>query len=259
MCLLIYYIILPSTRNRKLSKEQLQKRFDTHQKLHDFEIDFLFKDVKPRTGFTSMQYRYLEKGIRYQGIFDIETADFDPTEKFIICYNFTIRDIVTGKLEHMEDSITKDDIKTAVSKNNFHFDYRLLETLSWNIQQVDHLIGHFSSKFDVPYFRSRCLLTGRPELIPPYGSIRYGDTWRLMKNTMKAKRNTLRNFIIQTTHNDEKTFVDLKYWFKIYFPDNVDWQKSMDYIQKHCQLDVKMTVNGLKIVEMFNAIGMQQY
>ena len=26
---------------------------------------------------TDIQFRYLEKGIRYQGIFDIETADFD--------------------------------------------------------------------------------------------------------------------------------------------------------------------------------------
>lgn len=206
---------------------------------------------------TEMQFRYLEKGIRYQGIFDIETSDFDPTEKFIICYNFTVRDILTGKEEHFEDAITKEDIKTAVSKNNFHFDYRLLTNLSKCLKDCDHIVGHFSSKFDMPYFRSRCLLTGRPELIPEYGELRYGDTWRMMKQSMKAKRNTLKNFITQTTGQDEKTFVNLKFWFKVYYPDNQDWEKSMGYIVDHCRRDVRMTVRGLKVAEKFCSIGLQ--
>lgn len=206
---------------------------------------------------TTIQFRYLEKGIRYQGVFDIETSDFDPNEKFIICYNMIIRDILTGKEEHVGDKITKADIHSAVDKQTFHFDKRLLGTLSHNLKQCDHVVGHFSSKFDMPYFRSRCLLTKQPELIPEYGSIRFGDTWRMMKTSMKAKRNTLVNFISQTTGNNEKTYVELKYWYSIYFPSSKRWQKSMTYIVDHCVKDVRMTLAGLKIAEKFNSIGMQ--
>jgi len=215
-----------------------------------------FKNLKAED-LTDMQFRYLEKGIRYQGVFDIETSDFDPNEKFIICYVMRIRDILTGEEQEVADKITKADIQSAVDNQNFHFDKRLLETLSHNLKYCDHVVGHFSSKFDMPYFRSRCLLTKQPELIPEYGSIRFGDTWRMMKTSMKAKRNTLVNFISQTTGNNEKTFVELKYWYSIYFPASKRWQKSMDYIFDHCVKDVKMTLEGLKVAEKFNSIGMQ--
>jgi hypothetical protein len=237
----------PLTHLTLKQKAELRKEKRYDELCRTYEVDEL----------SEMQFRYLEKGIRYQGIFDIETSDFDPEERFIICYDFIIRDILTGEEEHLQDHITKDDIKKAVKNNTFHFDYRLLETLSWNIKQCDQLVGHFSSKFDMPYFRSRCLLTRRPELIPEYGSIRYADTWRMMKQSMKAKRNTLKNFIRQTTGNDEKTFVDLKFWFKVWFGDNQDWKLSMDYIVDHCEKDVRMTLEGLKVAEKFNNIGMQ--
>ncbi len=57
---------------RLLKIDEIRNRFNLHRKLHDFEVDELFKDVKHRK-FTDIQYRYLEKGIRYQGIIDIET------------------------------------------------------------------------------------------------------------------------------------------------------------------------------------------
>jgi hypothetical protein len=123
------------------------------------------------------------------------------------------------------------------------------------MKQAHHVVGHYSTKFDNPYFRSRCLLTKQQELIPHYGYQFYGDTWRMMKTTMKAKRNTLKNFIRQTTGNDEKTFVDLKYWYITHFKDHKLWKKSMDYIIDHCVKDVKMTYEGLQKAELFNNIG----
>ena len=168
---------------------------------------------------------------------------------------FRSRDIVTEKIEHVQDSITKSDIKKAVSQSTFDFDKRLLTTLSHNMKQAHHVVGHYSTKFDNPYFRSRCLLTNQEDLIPGYGYQFYGDTWRMMKSTMKAKRNTLKNFIRQTTGNDEKTFVDLKYWYITHFKDHKLWKKSMDYIIDHCVKDVRMTYEGLKRAELFNNIG----
>ncbi len=239
---------------RELTLEQLQTRFDLHQKLHRFEVDKLFSDVKHKK-FTEIQYRYLEIGIRHQFIYDIETSDFDPEQNFIICYVGILRDIVTEKIEHVQDSMTKKDIQQAVDKQTFNFDCRLLKTLSWNMKQAHHVVGHFSTKFDNPYFRSRCLFTNQESLIPDYGYQFYGDTWRMMKTTLKAKRNTLKNFIRITGGKDEKTFVDLKYWYITHFKDHKLWEKAMGYILDHCVKDVRMTYLGLRKAELFNNIG----
>lgn len=243
---------------RLLNISGLQERFNTHKKLRHDEIDVLFADYKPEEGFTEIQYRYLEVGIRWQGIFDIETSDFDPEQNFIICYDMIIRDILTGETQHVSDSITKKDIQDAVDFQTFHFDYRLLQTLSYNIKYCDQIVGHYSSKFDYPYFRTRCLLTDQDKLIPQYGEILSADTWRYMKNTMKAKRNTLKNFIRLTGGKDDKTYVDLKYWYITHFKDHKQWRKSMDYIIDHCKKDVKMTYHGLMKVELFNPISRLQ-
>lgn len=240
---------------RQLNMAGLQSRFANRQKLRHDEIDRLFAKEMPKEGFTEIQYRYLEYGIRYQGIWDIETSDFNPEQNFMICYDMLIRDIVTGKLEHVGDSITKKDIEVAVHKQTFHFDYRLLQTLSWNLHQCDQVIGHYSSKFDYPYFRSRCLLTGQDNLIPDYGYLVSADTWRYMKNTIKANRNTLKNFIRITGGKDEKTFVDLKYWYIAHFHKHKQWQEAMNYIVDHCEKDVLMTYKGLLKVEKFNPIS----
>lgn len=240
---------------RKLNLAGIQERFDARKKLRRDEVDRLFAKEMPRKGFTEQQYRYLEKGIRYQAIFDIETSDFKPEENFIICYNMIIRDIVTEKDDYIEDAITKDDIKKAVDEQTFHFDRRLLQTLSHNLHEVHQIVGHYSTKFDYPYFTTRCLLTGQDELIPPYGYLTHQDTWRMMKRSMKAPRNTLKNFIRLTGGKDEKTFVDLKYWYITHFKDHKDWQRSMNYIVDHCRKDVKMTLNGLRKAELFNPIS----
>ena len=206
-----------------------------------------------------MQVRYLEKGIMYQGIYDIETSDFNPYQNFIICYVFHRRNILTGKIQKRVVSITKADIKNAVRNNNFDFDYRLLQKLSQDINSVDQIVGHFSTKFDNSYFKSRCLLTKQVHLIPDYFDKMASDTWRMMKTTLKSPRNTLNNLILQTTGSSQKTHVDLKYWYKVKFKDSPDWNKAMNYIVDHCEKDVNMTVKALKIIEKFNLVGGQSF
>lgn len=204
---------------------------------------------------TDMQVRYLERGYRYQLIYDIETSDFNPYQNFIICYVAHMRDILTGKVEKFQYSITKKDIQNAVDRTTFDFDRKLLQKLSQCIKSADHVVGHFSTKFDNNFFTSRCLLSNQAELIPDWKTVDAGDTWRMMKTQMKAPRNTLNNLILQTTGTSQKTHVDLKYWYTVKFPKSKDWQKSMDYIVDHCVKDVKMTEKALKKIEKFCSIG----
>lgn len=204
---------------------------------------------------SNMQVRYLEKGIRYQGIYDIETSDFSPIENFIICFVFHRRDILTGKIEKFSYNILPKDIMKAVGSNNFDFDHHLLQKLSKCVFSVDQIIGHYSTRFDNNYFRSRCLITKQEDLIPEYLDKMSGDTWRMMKTTLKAPRNTLNNLILISTGSSQKTHVDLKYWYKIWFKDGQDWQKAMNYIVDHCKKDVAMTVKSLIKIEKFNSIS----
>ena len=240
---------------RQLKIEEIEQRFNLHRKLHDFEVDELFKNIRHRK-FTDIQYRYLEKGIRYQGVIDIETSDFNPYKNFIIGYVMIIRDLVTGKEILYQDNIEKRDIAVAVKNDSFDFDRRLLSQLGSHLSECDQIVGHYSSKFDIPYIRSRLLLTDQQESIPPYGQLRFGDTWRMMKNSIKAPRNTLKNLAIYTNTKDQKTHVDYHHWQRIWFKDSPEWDKSMHCIMDHCVKDVKMTVRALKKIEQFNNIPM---
>ena len=237
---------------RELSIGAINDRFDKHQKLHDFEISQLFGGCK----FNTMQQRYLEKGIQYQGIYDIETSDFSPLGNFIIGYVFHTRDIANETTKIYEDSITKDDITKAVKNDNFHFDYRLLQSLSKRIMECHQIVGHYSSKFDTNYYRVRCMLTKQNHLIPDYGRILQADTWRMMKNTMKAPRNTLQYLALMTATPDQKTHVSMTHWKGVYFKDSPKWAVHKEYIMSHCRKDVTMTAKALKKIEKFNAISM---
>lgn len=236
----IYGIFLTPKEKRIERYEKLKKQLMEKYKVKRLSIQ---------------QIRYLEKGIRYQGVYDIETSDFNPYQNFIICYVFHRRDILTGHIEKIVHNITKNDITQAVANNNFDFDRKLLQYMSKDIQSVDQIVGHFSTKFDNGYFKSRCLLTNQVELIPNHLDKLSGDTWRMMKTTLKAPRNTLNNLILQTSGSSQKTYVDLKYWYKVKFKDSPEWQKSMDYIIDHCKKDVTMTVKALMKIEKFNIIS----
>jgi hypothetical protein len=203
-----------------------------------------------------MQVRYLEKGIENIVYYDIETSDFNPYQNFIICYCAEIRNILTGKITKYEYSITKNDIHKAVDLNTFDFDHKLLQHMSKVLHSGNMIIGHYASKFDLGYFTARCLLTNQDELKNgKYGELVQADTWRMMKNTLKAPRNTLNNLILITTGKSQKTHVDLKYWYTIRFPKNENWQKSMNYIVDHCRKDVTMTRKAHMKIEKFNPIS----
>ena len=204
---------------------------------------------------TSTQHQYLKKKIQYQGIWDIETTDFDPKRGFIVCYSFLFRNIISGKTKMVSDAITKQDIKDAVKRNGFTFDYRILKTLSECMKDCDQVIGHYSTKFDMPFFRTRCLITKQDQLIPEYGEVLQGDTWRMCKNSLKMPRNTLNNLGYYTLGKSDKTYVDMEHWMNIWFHQNQNWNKSMRYITEHCEIDVNMTYKALKKIERFNSVS----
>ena len=129
---------------RHLNKDQIQERFDNHNKLHEFEVDYLF-DVKK---LNKEQYRWLMKGYRYFTIFDIESINFNARMGFVICWYALRWDILTDEKEMIYDSLQPSDMNKGYKTKNFDFDIRILQTLAAELSQADVVAGHYISKFD---------------------------------------------------------------------------------------------------------------
>jgi len=210
----------------------------------------------PLKHLEAWQHAYLKKKIRTQFIWDIETTGFNAKRDFIVCWHGIWRDIVTGKMEKVGDHISKKDIDISVKKHkNFNFDYRILQSLSDNLRVVDQAVGHYSTKFDMPFFRTRCIVAKQPELIPDYGELVQGDTWRMCRNSMRLYRNSLDVAAYTLLGESEKTKVDSTYWMTIWFEKHQNWNAAMEYIDDHCIRDVDMTYNLLRSMEKFNSVS----
>jgi len=239
---------------RDLDLHQIQKYFDEHKKLHEFEVDKLF-GVR---NLSKEQYRWLCKGYRYFTIFDIEAQLFDVRMGYVICWYALKWDILTDKKEMVYDSLDSKDMSFGYKTKNFDFDIRILQTLQDELGQSDIVVGHYISKFDLPYVSARCDLTNQSELNPGYLDYKIIDTWRVTKNKYNLYNsggNSLRNAGRIIAGYDEKTSVDLFIWKNIYYKNHPKWKSSMKYICDHCEIDVYQNFDVFKKLMKRVSIG----
>lgn len=240
---------------RELSIEQIQDRYDKHQKLHDFEVDKLF-GVK---NLTKEQYRWLAKGYRNVTIFDIEAVNFDVRMGFLICW-FAIRwDLLTDKKEVVYDQLEPKDMQSSYAQKSHDFDKRILGTLAEEIARCDILAGHYIQKFDIPYYTARAHLTKQDDLVPEYMDCRIIDTWRITKNKYNLYNsggNSLRNAGYIIAGHDSKTSVEMEKWKTMYYVKHPEWKACRKYITDHCEIDVWQNLDVLqKQMKRINAGG----
>lgn len=222
---------------RNLSVTAIQERFDQHNKLHEFEVDKLFGVEN----LNKEQYRWLCKGYRNFTVFDIEAIGFDVRMGFMICWYALRWDILTDKTEMIYDQLEPADMKENYKVQKMDFDKRILQTLSAELKLADIVAGHYISKFDLPYFSSRCNLTGQDELSPEHMDYRILDTWRITKNKYNLYNsggNSLRNAGRVIAGHDDKTSVDLDIWKTMYYKSHPKWKSCRKYICDHCEIDV---------------------
>jgi len=128
------------------------------------------------------------------GFFDIESEDLSAEYGIIFCY--CIRDSLTGKF--YEDHTTLDDIRKYSSKNREkqpREDYRVVKNLIRDFRNFSRLVGHYSSRYDLPFIRSRACINNLDFM--PFGSIYQSDTWDILRRKFKFRRNTLENSHLQ--------------------------------------------------------------
>lgn len=159
------------------------------------------------------------------GFYDIECSNLDADFGIILSYSIK----VLGKNEYYEGCIKKVDIDRAKAGDE---DKEVVKQLVEDLQKFDLLIGYYSSRFDMPFIRTRALTCGID--FPEYGSIKHIDLYFTIRGKFKLSSNRLENACRVILGKTEKTRVDGKYW-RAATRGNV---AALKYITTHNRYDV---------------------
>jgi uncharacterized protein YprB with RNaseH-like and TPR domain len=112
------------------------------------------------------------------GFYDIESSGLKATFGFMITYAIKPLDE-----KPFVRSVTPHDIRSGV------FDKHLCEQFIKDVEQFDRLIGFYSTKFDFPFTRTRCLLHGLD--FPAFGKKYQNDVYYSVKSKLSLHSNRL--------------------------------------------------------------------
>ena len=159
------------------------------------------------------------------GYFDIETLNFNAGHGFMLCY--CILDAKSGRI--YESHITKKDHSSKVLDRN------VVQKCVKDLGNFDKVVGFYSTKFDLPYVRSRAIHHGVD--FPGYGELKHEDVYYIIKNKFKFGRNSqeaaCRQIFGEAT---EKDHVDAATWLDAAVYGNTT---AMGRVVEHCKKDVR--------------------
>jgi uncharacterized protein YprB with RNaseH-like and TPR domain len=157
--------------------------------------------------------------------FDIEASNLDAN--FGIMISWVVKEL--DKDELYIDHLTQQDIITSEFDKP---DKRITQNLINVLSQFDRVVGHYSSKFDLPFVRTRALYCGLD--FPAYGQLYQDDTWSIAKSKLKLNSNRLDTIAQVILGKSDKTRIEYKYWLGALHGD----KESIDYIVEHNKIDV---------------------
>lgn len=157
------------------------------------------------------------------GYVDIESSNLEANFGIILTWCVKIG----KKIYH--DQLSEADIKKYRADKR---DTRIVGTLVKTMLKCDRVVGHYSSRFDFPFIRTRALICGVK--FPPYGMIMQDDTWRIARNKLRLNSNRLETVCRTLFGETQKTHLDYKFWIGGLGGD----QKCLKYILEHNKFDV---------------------
>jgi uncharacterized protein YprB with RNaseH-like and TPR domain len=119
-----------------------------------------------------------EKNLKKKiGFLDIETSNLKAT--FGIVFSYCIKTL-NGDI--IQNVVTPDELKKGI------YDKRLMEDFCRDARKYDRLIGYYSSCFDIPFLRSRCVY--HKLNFPIYKEIKHTDLYMMIRGrlNMHSKR-----------------------------------------------------------------------
>jgi len=160
------------------------------------------------------------------GFFDIETSNFKADWAITLSYSILdgATDIIYGR------AIQPKELANGV------FDKKLIADMIFDMKRFDILVGYYSTKFDLPFARTRAIITGNKDF-PTFGEIQHRDAYYIVKSkfaALSSKRQE--NAAKMLTGKTEKTHINPTIWLKALVMHD---QKSIDFIWDHNNRDVR--------------------
>jgi uncharacterized protein YprB with RNaseH-like and TPR domain len=168
------------------------------------------------------------------GFFDIETSDLKAN--FGIMLSYCIRDGSTGEM--LFDTITEEDMRDGMDK-------RLVAHCIEDMRKFDRLVGHYSTKFDIPFVRTRALIHGLD--FPEIGEINHTDTYYMAKRLLCLNSNRQGTVAEAVQGDDIKTRISPKYWISALRGE----AKAIKYILDHNKKDTIQLEGNYKALVRF--------
>lgn len=159
------------------------------------------------------------------GYLDIETSNLDANYGIIITY--CILDKETGHIH--EKVIDISDVRKGL------FDKNLCKQLIKDMLKFDVIKGYWSTGFDIPFTRARCLKWKLN--YPVYKDLQHKDVYYMVKRLLKLNSKSLQT-ATRFLGIKGKNHVIGDYWAKALLCDGPEQEKSIHYILDHNRRDV---------------------
>jgi uncharacterized protein YprB with RNaseH-like and TPR domain len=154
-------------------------------------------------------------------ILDIECTNLSSNFGYVLCVGYK-------KLDDPKTHIISITDYPEFSKNPTN-DYYVIRDAAKVLSEADMWVGHYSSRFDIPYIQSRLLYHNLP-LLP---NVQHVDTWRIARYKMKLNSNRLAS-ITGFFGFEEKTPLTGPIWVRA----AAGHKPSIKYVEGHCKQDV---------------------
>jgi len=156
---------------------------------------------------------------------DIEASGLNADFGLMLCYCLKP---IGGEIIY--DCLTLKDIDSGIQ------DKRLVESCVDKLVKFDRVFGHYSSRFDIPFLRTRALV--HKLYFPGYGAMKQSDTWQMARKKLKIHSNRQDSVAQTLTQKSDKTRIHPDIWLKAQFGNKKDRKEALDYILEHCKIDV---------------------
>lgn len=173
------------------------------------------------------------------GVFDIETSNLNANFGIVLCG--VVYDVTNEKIY-----IVRWDETKCYKNGEYDNDREVVAKLRDLLESFDIVIGYNSSRFDIPFLRTR-LLYHKERLIE---SVRHIDLYYLVRFKLKLHDNKLDTLAKFSNLEHQKTEVDGMKWTQaLVYAGTKKGKKAMDYIVEHCVLDCKVLAESFAQVK----------
>lgn len=160
------------------------------------------------------------------GVVDIETTGLNASFGQILCAVFKTYSPDETKVFRIDNYLPWKEGKRAD-------DSLLVKDILDYMQDIDIIIAHNGSNFDIPMIRTRALIHG----YPPVNPIKIIDPVLLARKVFRFHSNSLNSIASMLETESQKTPLSPKLWANVI--GNGD-TKALQYIVEHCEADVEV-------------------